>query len=157
MSALPKIEIRELLKPDLEAVIPLAQSVEDGPDWPPMVFAAMVSLGESEEHISLVAENLGTREVLGFVTCRLIPPEAEIENIVVSESCRRHGIGGQLLVELVEKLGDAGIETLHLEVRVSNQPAIGLYKSFGFSEAGRRPRYYSDPVEDAVLMTLRLA
>ncbi len=46
--------------------------------------------------------------------------------------------------------------TGHLEVRASNRAAIGLYNSFGFNESGRRQRYYSDPIEDAVLMTCDL-
>ena len=147
-----QIQIRELRKPDLDAVINLAESVEDGPQWPPLIYAALVSPAELENHRTLVADDLSTGEVLGFITCSLIPPEAEIENIVVAGSSRKHGIGRQLLSEVIKQLGNAGIETIHLEVRASNRAAIGLYESQGFTESGRRRNYYSDPIEDAVLM-----
>lgn len=51
---------------------------------------------------------------------------------------------------------NAWVQTLLLEVRASNQAAVSLYQQAGFQQAGRRPNYYSDPVEDAALMRLTL-
>jgi ribosomal-protein-alanine N-acetyltransferase len=48
----------------------------------------------------------------------------------------------------------AGIARVYLEVRASNEPAIALYKRHGFTECGHRVRYYRDPVEDAILLSL---
>jgi ribosomal protein S18 acetylase RimI-like enzyme len=53
-------------------------------------------------------------------------------------------------------LRTAGVREFILEVRASNQRALGFYRSLGWSETGRRPRYYADPEEDAVLMSLEL-
>jgi ribosomal-protein-alanine N-acetyltransferase len=55
------------------------------------------------------------------------------------------------------ELAIAHVQELFLEVRASNRAALALYLSLGFSQTGRRPRYYIDPVEDALLLTLRLA
>jgi ribosomal-protein-alanine N-acetyltransferase len=58
---------------------------------------------------------------------------------------------------LVTRLGTLGTVELHLEVRASNLAAIRFYQAQNFKQTGARPRYYADPEEDAVLMTLRLA
>jgi ribosomal-protein-alanine N-acetyltransferase len=57
---------------------------------------------------------------------------------------------------MAEELRVAGVREVLLEVRSSNQRALGFYRSLGWSETGRRPRYYADPEEDAVLMSLKL-
>jgi ribosomal-protein-alanine N-acetyltransferase len=60
-----------------------------------------------------------------------------------------------LFAALAVELALAGILEIILEVRASNAAALGLYRLLGFAETGRRPRYYHDPVEDAVLMRLK--
>jgi ribosomal-protein-alanine N-acetyltransferase len=95
-------------------------------------------------------------EVVGFTVASLLPPEAELETIAVASTAQRHGLARRLFVELAAKLVAAQITEVFLEVRASNQPALGLYRGLGFAETGRRARYYHDPVEDAVLMRLRL-
>ncbi|HUD75342.1 MAG TPA: ribosomal protein S18-alanine N-acetyltransferase [Terracidiphilus sp.] len=95
-------------------------------------------------------------EVVGFAVASLLPPEAELETIAVASTAQRHGLARRLFVELAAKLVAAQITEVFLEVRASNQPALGLYRRLGFTETGRRVRYYHDPVEDAVLMRLRL-
>ena len=95
-------------------------------------------------------------EVVGFAVASLLPPEAELETIAVASTAQRHGLARRLFVELAAKLVAAQITEVFLEVRASNQPALGLYRGLGFAETGRRARYYHDPVEDAVLMRLRL-
>ena len=71
-------------------------------------------------------------------------------------AAQRHGLARRLFAELAAELGWAKITEILLEVRASNDSALGLYRCLGFVETGRRPRYYQDPVEDAVLMRLRL-
>jgi ribosomal-protein-alanine N-acetyltransferase len=92
----------------------------------------------------------------GFLVARLLPPQAELEIIAVDPRVQRRGLARKLFDELVYKLGLAGITEVVLEVRASNRPALALYRSLGFVETGRRPRYYADPEEDAVLMSLQL-
>ena len=92
----------------------------------------------------------------GFLVARLLQPQTELEIIAVDPRVQRRGLARKLFDELVYQLGQAGITEVVLEVRESNQPALELYRSLGFVETGRRPRYYIDPVEDAVLMRLEL-
>ena len=150
------VEIRNLAESDLQAVIGLLELLEDAPHWPRQTFVQMLSGEFRTNRIALVAVDAGSEDVLGFTVASLVPPEAELENVAVAREVQRRGIGRRLLTKLAAELREAGIETVHLEVRASNRAAIGLYNSFGFSETGRRPRYYSRPVEDAALMTLHL-
>lgn len=148
------VEIRNLAQSDLATIIGFVELVEEAPRWPSETFVQMLSGEFRTRRVALVATVAG--EVVGFAVASLVAPEAELENIAVSPEAQRRGIGRLLLSELAGELKQSGIETLHLEVRISNSAAIGLYKSSGFNETGRRPRYYSDPVEDALLMTLHL-
>jgi [ribosomal protein S18]-alanine N-acetyltransferase len=155
MSRHDSVEIRPLRDSDLASVIAMVELLEELPRWPAEFFESLTDHRSPVKRIALVAFDPPSGELLGFIVASLIPLEAELENIVVAGSSRRRGIGRQLLFELVNKLKSAEIKDLHLEVRASNHAAIGLYNAFGFIESGRRPRYYSDPVEDAVLMILR--
>jgi ribosomal-protein-alanine acetyltransferase len=94
--------------------------------------------------------------MVGFAVAAVVAGEAELETIAVAADGQRRGVGGLLLRALVDELKTAQVSELHLEVRASNQMALGFYAGQGFKEAGRRPRYYADPEEDAVLMRLRL-
>jgi ribosomal-protein-alanine N-acetyltransferase len=60
------------------------------------------------------------------------------------------------LAVLVDELRAAEVAEVNLEARASNQPALALYLQLGFVESGRRTRYYQFPVDDAILMRLRL-
>ena len=62
----------------------------------------------------------------------------------------------QLFAALAGELRLAQAAEVDLEVRASNRPALSFYRSLGFEETGRRPRYYLDPAEDAILMRLQL-
>jgi ribosomal-protein-alanine N-acetyltransferase len=86
----------------------------------------------------------------------LLPPQAELESIGVLAGEQRRGIGQKLFSVLVDELRAAAASEFLLEVRSSNQAALNFYRSQGWSEIGCRPRYYADPEEDAVLMSLIL-
>ena len=90
-----------------------------------------------------VAGYVGSQSVLGW---------ADMMNLAVAPSYRRLGIGEKLVNELICQLKDNHITCLTLEVRVSNAPAITLYEKLGFSEVGRRPGYYHNPREDALIL-----
>jgi ribosomal-protein-alanine N-acetyltransferase len=95
-------------------------------------------------------------EVVGFAVASLLPPEGELETIAVVPTAQRQGVARRLFAELTAELRAAQITEVNLEVRASNHQALGLYRRLGFAETGRRVRYYHDPVEDAVLMRLRI-
>lgn len=90
--------------------------------------------------------------VLGYAGLHVILDEGYIDNVAVRPSCRRMGIADQLLNVFI-RFGQANLAFLTLEVRPSNTPAVALYQKHGFQEAGRRPNYYDNPKEDALLLT----
>lgn len=99
----------------------------------------------------LVAEG-ENGEVLGYAGLHVVLDEGYIDNVAVRPDCRRQGIADRLL-DVFCRFGEARLAFLTLEVRPSNTPAVALYEKHGFQEAGRRKDYYSDPVEDALLLT----
>lgn len=82
----------------------------------------------------------------------VILDEAHITNIAVHPDYRRLGIGRDILLALMADASKSGIRNMTLEVRVSNDPAINLYKKLGFVEEGIRKGYYADNNEDAIIM-----
>ena len=92
-----------------------------------------------------------TGTVAGYIGCHTVLDEGYIANVAVSPDFRRKGIGKQLVNTLLAQLQDLAFVTL--EVRVSNEPAIALYRGCGFVPVGTRKKFYSHPTEDALLMT----
>lgn len=92
-------------------------------------------------------------EVLGYIANYIVRDEAFVENVCVTECARRQGIGKALVERAMENAKANGASFLSLEVRKSNLAAIGLYSGLGFDFEGTRKKYYSDPEEDAVIMT----
>jgi ribosomal-protein-alanine N-acetyltransferase len=90
--------------------------------------------------------------VLGYGGLQAVIDEGYITNIAVRGDYRQMGVGSALL-EVFCRFGEAHLAFLTLEVRASNQAAIGLYLKHGFAQVGRRKDYYDRPKEDAILMT----
>lgn len=94
--------------------------------------------------------------LLGFALIRPVADEMEILNLAVDPGARRQGIAHRLIARAIEEVRRAGIKRVYLEVRESNSGARAFYSSVGFAEQGRRKSYYSQPVEDALVLILRL-
>lgn len=90
--------------------------------------------------------------VIGYVIGRKIPPEGEIYRIAVREDRRQRGVGYRLLSYCLKTERGSGVETVFLEVRSKNAPAIALYRAYGFKEMGIRKNYYQNPSDDAIVM-----
>src|SRR2546423_9985783 len=93
------------------------------------------------------------RSVKGFIASRLIANEVHVNNVAVREVERRQGIGQALLETVIVEGGRLGAQLAFLEVRASNKVAQALYERCGFSLNGLRRNYYSEPVEDALVMS----
>ncbi|MFB0556503.1 MAG: ribosomal protein S18-alanine N-acetyltransferase [Dehalococcoidia bacterium] len=103
---------------------------------------------------SAVRNNLYIKEyIVGFAGFWAMLNEAHIIAIAVRNNYRRKGIGEGLLISVIEVATQLHANVITLEVRASNVVARALYKKYGFRVVGRRPRYYSDNGEDAVLMS----
>lgn len=90
--------------------------------------------------------------VAGYVGSQTVMDETDMMNIAVHPDFRRKGIAEELVNALVHRLRNRGSRCLTLEVRASNEPACKLYKKLGFSQIGRRPNYYRNPREDALIL-----
>ncbi len=82
--------------------------------------------------------------------------EGQITNIAVHPDHRRRGYGEAIVRALLRHAKDCRLESVSLEVRVSNEAAIALYRGAGFTEAGRRKGFYQKPTEDALVMVCRM-
>ena len=91
-------------------------------------------------------------DVAGYMSLWRILDEGHINNVAVLPEYRRRGGASEMLEFMLEYSEKNGISSHTLEVRVSNEGAIGLYRKFGFKEAGVRKGYYEDNGEDALIM-----
>lgn len=95
-----------------------------------------------------------TDKVIGYMGVIEICGEANVTNVAVLPEYRGNGIGKALVKNAIDGAKSRECEFITLEVRESNLPAISLYKSFGFQQVGVRKNFYSDPTENALLMTI---
>jgi ribosomal-protein-alanine N-acetyltransferase len=150
------IRIREVQEADIPSVLELERAAFS----PPWSERALLDQVGREDGFFAVAvredETPGGGTVLGFVITRRAADETELYQIAVREACRRQGIAGLLMEAVLEDSRRHDAASVYLEVRAGNTAAIGLYEKFGFTVAGRRKNYYSNPVEDALVMSLLL-
>lgn len=147
------IRVRPMAVTDLDRVVELAETLNQAPQWQREAYLAALDQ-KVVRRIALVADDLDTGAIVGFAVASLSQPDAELETIGVAAGFQRRGVARHLFDEMVKGLRAAESESVVLEVRASNIGAREVYKSLGFVEIGRRPRYYCDPLEEAVLMRL---
>ncbi len=102
--------------------------------------------------ISYYLVALENEKVLGYIGMWHVMDEGHILNVAIDTPYRNLKIGSILLKELLDYCKEIGIERVTLEVREHNEPALGLYKKFGFIEMGLRKNYYQDTNENAIIM-----
>ena len=127
---------------DATAILAVMEDVYGHSPWKLEQIEA--DLGQASSTYFLALDEGG--KVLGFVALQETLYEVEILQIAVKRAFQGQGLAQQLLVQLPDQ------KEIFLEVRVSNQPAQGLYKKMHFEEIARRKNYYHDPIEDAVIM-----
>lgn len=144
--------IRAATPADVDAIIALERGSPTAAHWSHVQYDAILNAPHAAERLVLLFE--AGNGVLGFVVAHTAAEEWELENIVVAESSRRRGLGGQLVQALLDAARQQHARAIFLEVRETNASARALYRACGFQETGRRPNYYSCPTEDAILYTL---
>ncbi len=150
------VRIRPMTAADLPRVMQIAASLPDAPNWPQSVYLTVLDPAATPHRIVLVASAAQAKDLQGFIVASLLPPQAELETIAVEADCQRQGLGRRLFDALAAELRETGVHDVTLEVRASNHAALGFYRSLGFGRTGIRRGYYTEPVDDAVLMRLRL-
>ena len=98
-----------------------------------------------------VARDAG-RRIIGFCSFWRVLDELHINNLAVLPECRRLGVASALLARVLEVGASMGSRRATLEVRHSNDAARRLYGGFGFVVAGVRRGYYTNPIEDALVL-----
>ena len=139
------IAVRRMSASDASAAISILKESPEASIWSKESLLESVSQG-----IAWAAELDG--RVAGILIGRVAADEFEILNLAVGKACRRRGIATQLVRSALEHVRAAGARRTYLEVRASNAGGIAFYARMGFRECGRRPDYYRDPLEDAVLL-----
>ncbi|HWF39427.1 MAG TPA: ribosomal protein S18-alanine N-acetyltransferase [Candidatus Acidoferrales bacterium] len=152
MSALldRRLVIRPLEARDVDAVLAIQSSSPEMAHWTIWDYNR-VAAGEMA---GWVAEEKG--EIAGFLVARQIGGDVEILNVAVAPDVRRHGVGSALFEAAIGWAKSLGAERAFLEVRQSNHAAIQFYERYNFRATGHRPRYYTSPVEDALVLALHL-
>ena len=140
------MQIRDMQEVDLEHVCAIEKQIFSQP-WSRQDFLDSV---KNDTHIYLVAEQDGI--IMGYCGMWGIVGEGQITNVAVAPQYRRQGVAKKLFQAFLDKGEQKGLTAFTLEVRTSNVPAIELYKSFGFKEAGVRKDFYELPKEDALIM-----
>ncbi|MGA3327455.1 MAG: ribosomal protein S18-alanine N-acetyltransferase [Terriglobia bacterium] len=97
-------------------------------------------------------EAASSPEVIGFAVFHRVMDEAELRNLAIDPAHQRKGIARALLAAGIRAMQESGVGRLFLEVRASNQPALGFYASAGFQLLYTRREYYQDPVENGLVL-----
>ncbi|MBA2525042.1 MAG: ribosomal protein S18-alanine N-acetyltransferase [Pyrinomonadaceae bacterium] len=101
-------------------------------------------------------EQIKTDQIAGYIVARLAANELHINNVAVRVEYRRRGIGSALLTHILGEGQRLDAVAAFLEVRAGNSFAQALYEKCGFRGVGRRPNYYSAPLEDGLIMSAQL-
>ena len=141
-----------MIRPMTAADVPSVAALEKLCFSDPWSASSIASELDNPLSLWLVWEEDGA--AAAYLGVQRVPPQADVMNVAVSPALRRRGIARALFAELERRLPE--IDELFLEVRASNSGAIALYRTLGFEKVGRRPNYYLDPREDALILRKEL-
>ncbi len=144
------IAIRKMTPEDVPAVSRLDRLSFSLP-WPEHSFHYEVKENRASRCFVAEAE---PGSIVAMIVSWMVVDELHIATIAVHPDYRRQGIGARLLASALRDAAREGARRAFLEVRAGTAAAQAMYLNFGFAVSGRRPRYYKDNGEDALLMTL---
>jgi ribosomal-protein-alanine N-acetyltransferase len=140
--------LRPVVEGDLLEIVRIERSCFADP-WTEESFRRLIG---GQPAIFLTAVFPPENAIAGYAIAFSVGEDAELLNVAVDPAFRGRGLAGQMLDAVLIELGARGVRTAFLEVRESNRAARALYGSRGFTEIGRRQKYYRRPVEDALVM-----
>ncbi len=143
--------VRRMRAEDVDAVVAIETESFSSP-WHRETFLELIDRPTAE---LLVMED-AVEGVIGYAVLWCILDQGELANVAIASRMRGRGLGRTLLGRVLDIGRERGVETVFLEVRESNAPALGLYRRFGFAEVGHRRGYYDHPKEDARILMAKL-
>jgi ribosomal-protein-alanine N-acetyltransferase len=154
------VQVRPAVAADQSQLMEIASHSETAAQWNPREYQKlfMSETATSETDVSETGQNRMVfvieqdGKVSGFLISHQLGNEWEIENIAVTGSAQRGGLGTRLLSEFLNLVRERGGRAIFLEVRESNLAARALYRKSAFVETGRRKNYYENPPEDALIL-----
>lgn len=150
--------VRPMKEDDLPSVSKIDQISFSQP-WPEAAFAIELQNINARNWVvefEHPAQSITEHEIIAAMVIWRVLDEAHIATIAVHPDFRKKGIGKKLLKTGMISAFDEGARIFHLEVRAGNVAAQNMYLTLGFEIVGKRPKYYKDNGEDALLMTLDL-
>ncbi len=141
------VNISTILPGNIAGVVALESSLESG--WP---IASVRQEIDRPSGLQLVACGDGAGVVIGWCCGILIGEDAELLRIAVAQAERIRGVASALLAQFEKECAERRVASIFLEVAGANMAARRLYEKFLYSQVGRRKGYYSQPVDDALVM-----
>ena len=144
---------RASLRRDIDGLVELEALSFQRPWSRQMLIDELSKVSVSEAFVVRINQD----SLVGYCSWRLIEGELHLNNLAIHPEHRRQGLARLLLMHLAQDATSRGVRSIMLEVRSSNAAALKLYLRMGFKRVGMRPDYYTNPVEDAVLLSKSLA
>jgi ribosomal-protein-alanine N-acetyltransferase len=148
-----RFEIAPMTSADLDDIMEIERASFRAP-WSRQVFVE--ELDRDWAHVDVLRARDPRSPVLAFVNYWLVRDEVHVLNVATHPGARRQGHAARLIEHVVAFANRERCRYVTLEVRRSNQPAIRLYRKYGFRPVGIRPNYYVEDNEDAIVMLLEL-
>ena len=149
-----EIEIRAMVMEDVPDVTEIDRAADTDP-WTESIFRRELQLSLSHSLVAIHRQESGV-QIVGFITCWMVADELQLHKIAVVRQVQRCGIGKRLLQAMTALALAHGLSKATLEVRCTNDPAIGLYETFGYRVSAFRKGYYDATGEDALIMSADL-
>ena len=148
-----RFEIVPMKPGDLDEIMEI-EKVSFRAPWSRQVFVE--ELEREWAHVDVLRPRAAPSKVIAFVNYWLVRDEVHVLNVATHPEARRQGHAARLIEHVIAFAHRQKCRYLTLEVRRSNQPAIRLYRKYGFRPVGIRPNYYGEDNEDAIVMLLEL-
>ena len=142
---------RQPVESDLQAAFDISENSFSQP-W--SLSAIEQAFFKGENYTCIVAEY--QNKLIGYIIAQTVLDEAEIVIVAVKEKFRNNKVAFNMMKEFEALLKEKNMTYCLLEVRVSNDSAIKLYRNLGFESKGIRKEFYTHPLEDAYIMTKEL-
>lgn len=137
---------RQMTEQDVAAVAELEKRCFADP-WSEQMFIDVI--GNRRQYFCVVTDN---DRIIAYAGMMIVLDEGQVMNVAVDAEYRQRGIGRGLMNNLISYGRENQVTFYTLEVRESNAAARSLYQKIGFRDTGRRPDYYYNPTEAAILM-----